>query len=719
MTLPSAPVTGADPTRGLAREAVYLARVHAARNRALTTARLRVDTGAAVAGDGYTAETLGRMLRGHARDLAHQPHVPPYFGRLDFLHEDDEHPGARYYVGRRHVADADGSPLVLDWRAPVSRRFYQASVDRPEGVRRRRRFGWAVRPGRPAELTGFEDEDLLAGATGAGPSRLVAEEIERPRVGPMRDIVATIQPDQDRLVRADLAQSICVQGAPGTGKTAVGLHRAAYLLYTHATRLRRSGVLVLGPNPAFLRHVREVLPALGEVDVTQATLADLLARVPVRGHDTPDAAVVKHDVRMAEALRRALTGRIRLPEEPLVVPDGSYRWRVSVDTLRRLVAEVRAEQPPYATGRERLRARVVQRVQRHAETRESPGPAWVRRISRSRPVTALLDRVWPAVRPEELVAAMLGDSALLDRVAGDLLTPAERAAIRWPRPRTSRAARWTEADLVLIDEAAGLLDRPAGYGHVVVDEAQDLSPMQCRAVARRTTHGSLTVLGDLAQGTTPWAASSWREQVAHLGKPDATVLPLTAGFRVPAPVVALTNRLLATLGVDVPPTVPVRGSGELRIHPVTDPVVELPALVRRALDRPGSVAVIAAETAVPDLAAALRAAGLHPAGPDPTDGDQGGGSPTEPADAPEPDGRGPDGPSGTASVEPEPADGRLMLLAAGQVKGLEYDHVIVVEPAAIVAAEPRGTRRLYVVLTRAVSRLDVLHAAPLPPAVAG
>ncbi|SCL29443.1 HelD family protein [Micromonospora inyonensis] len=682
MTLPSDPTTGAEPTRDLAPELTYLARVHAARNRALDTARLRVDTGATVAGDGYTAETLGRMLRGHARDLAGQPHVPPYFGRLDFLDKDDEHPGARYYVGRRHVADVDGSPLVLDWRAPVSRRFYQASADHPEGVRRRRRFGWAVRPGRPAELTGFEDEDLLVGATGAGPGRLVAEEIERPRVGPMRDIVATIQPDQDRLVRADLARSICVQGAPGTGKTAVGLHRAAYLLYTHAARLRRSGVLVLGPNPAFLRHVREVLPALGEADVTQTTLAELLARVPVRGHDAADAAMVKQNARMAEVLRRALAERIRLPEEPLMVPDGSYRWRVSVEALRRLVVEVRAEQPPYATGRERLRARVVQQVQRHAETRDTPGPAWVRRISRSRPVAALLDRVWPAVRPEELVAEVLGDPELLDRVAGDLLAPAERAAIRWPRPRTPRTAPWTEADLVLIDEAAGLLDRPTGYGHVVVDEAQDLSPMQCRAVARRAVHASLTILGDLAQGTTPWAASSWREQVAHLGKPDAAVLPLTAGFRVPGPVVTLANRLLATLGVDVPPTVPVRGSGELRIHPVVDPVAALPALVRGALDRPGSLAVIAVETAVPVLAAALQAAGLEPTGPEPT-------------------------------------DGRLTLLAAGQVKGLEYDHVIVVEPAAIVAAEPRGARRLYVVLTRAVSRLDVMHAAPLPAGLAG
>jgi hypothetical protein len=215
----------------------------------------------------------------------------------------------------------------------------------------RRRYGWST----AGELTGFEDE-WLTGGVGApdGLSRLVTEEIERPRVGPMRDIVATIQPDQDELVRADLDEPVCVQGAPGTGKTAVGLHRAAYLLYTHRQRLRRNGVLVVGPNPEFLRYISAVLPALGEVGVRQATLDDLLEQ-PVSAVDTPAAAAVKHDVRMAAVLREALTGRIGEPVEALAVPDGSFRWRVSAEVLRRMVAQIREDGPLYGVGRKRLR----------------------------------------------------------------------------------------------------------------------------------------------------------------------------------------------------------------------------------------------------------------------------------------------------------------------------------------------------------------------------
>ncbi|WP_420117123.1 HelD family protein [Micromonospora sp.] len=666
-------------------------------------------TGDKVAGDAYTAEQLGRHLARRVAELADDPTTALFFGRLDFGPADPEHAGRGYHVGRRHVTDDRGEPLVLDWRAPVSRSFYRASARDPQGIAVRRRFGFNA-----GTLTSFEDEHLDRGEELGTASRILTAEIERPRVGPMRDIVATIQPEQDELVRADLADSICVQGAPGTGKTAVGLHRAAYLLYLHRERLRRAGVLIVGPNRAFLAYIAAVLPALGEVEVAQATVEDLVARVPVRAVDDPAVAALKHDPRMAGVLRRAADQRITAPTEPIMVSDGSFRWRIGLEPLHRVIEETRREGLPYDTGRERVRARVVGLLQRQAEARraESPGDAWLRRMGRARPVTAFLDAAWPALTPEGLVHSVLGDPAVLAAAADGLLTADEQALLRGNATptdptgtdptgagpvrsrsgagaagtklgRTPKATRWTAADTVLIDEAAGLIERPAGCGPVVVDEAQDLSPMQCRAIARRSEHGSITLLGDLAQGTAPWAASDWRESLAHLGKPDAVVVPLSVGFRVPAAVVAFANRLLPALAVDVPPAVSLRRDGALDVRTVTDLVAATVAEVRAALGHDGSVGVIAADDAVAGLRAAL-------------------------ADASVP----------TATADVVAASARVTVVPATLVKGLEYDQVVVVEPAAIVAAEPRGLHRLYVALTRAVSRLSVLHTAPLPAPLA-
>lgn len=516
-------------------------------------------------------------------------------------------------------------------------------------------------------------------------SALVAGEIERPRVGPMRDIAATIQPEQDDLVRSDPAASLCVQGAPGTGKTAVGLHRAAYLLYSHPQRIRRSGLLVLGPHRAFLSYIAEVLPSLGETGVRQATLDEELARHPVRAEDGEAAARVKHDARMAGVLHRALYGRVDpVPPGDLAVPDGSYHWRLPAAELAAIVEAVREEAPPYATGRERVRARVVRALQLRAERRSGAvGAAWVRRVERAGAVTAFLDACWPRTTPEEVLAEVLTDpdpvalSASGGGLTGGGLTEGESAAIRWARPpRSYRSARWTAADLVLLDELAGLIERPESYGHVVVDEAQDLSPMQCRAIARRTAFGSLTVLGDLAQGTAPWAARDWREQLAHLGRAEAPVVPLTLGYRVPAAIVDLANRLLPHLGADVPMGRSVRTDGEVTVHRATETADLLAATreaVRAALATEGSVGVITADGLVGEVGEAVRGCGAE-AG----------------------------------------AGERVTVLPATAVKGLEFDHVVVVEPAAIAAAEARGANRLYVVLTRAVSRLALVHSEELP-----
>ncbi|WP_406674701.1 AAA family ATPase [Nonomuraea sp. N2-4H] len=648
----------------LDEERAYVERCKDGLRRMLRDARENVIVGETVAGDRYSAERLGRHLKSLAKELSEEPEGPPFFGRLDFGQDAGEHRGRAYHIGRRHIAgEHGGTPVVVDWRAPVARAFYRASARDPQGVAVRRRFGWSG-----TTLTSFEDERLGQGEEGE--SRILAAEIERPRVGPMRDIVATIQPEQDDLVRADLDTSLCVQGAPGTGKTAVGLHRAAYLLYAHRRRLERDGVLVLGPNRAFLGYISAVLPALGEMDVEQTTLGQLLATVPVTAVDDPDTAAVKHDVRMADVLRRALYGRIRKPVEPVAVPDGSYRWRVYEDELRRIVDDTRRESVPYAVGRERVRARVVEAIRRQAEQRgATPNAAWLRKIGRG--VTGWLDTVWPSVKPVQVLYEVLrGPSDDAPDPARGLLTDAERAALTWDRPpRSAKSAKWSAADLVLLDEIAALIERPRGYGHVIVDEAQDLSPMECRAVARRSEHGSITVLGDLAQGTTPWAATSWPERMALLGKPGARVVALTTGFRVPAAVVDLANSLLAALEVEVPETRSYRSDGRLRVTRVADLGEGVAAAVREAMAFEGSIGVIAADAHVPALTAALQ--GLD-------------------------------------------AGERLSVMPATLCKGLEYDHVVVVEPAAIVEAERRGLNRLYVALTRAVSRLDVLHHRPLP-----
>ncbi|MEU4487301.1 AAA family ATPase [Streptomyces purpurascens] len=672
-------MTSTEPAlqHALSRERAHHERCRAALAAMVEGAGEQVVIGEDVSASGADAEVLGYRLRSHAKALRELPEGPLFFGALEF-----EGAGGRLHIGRLRISEHPAEPpLVVDWRAPVSRAFYQASAREPQDVSVRRRFGWAPGSrGDSGDLTGLEDEHLGQGENRA--SRIVAREIERPRVGPMRDIAATIQPEQDDLVRGDLAMSVCVQGAPGTGKTAVGLHRAAYLLYTHPQRIRRGGLLILGPNRTFLSYIAEVLPALGETGVRQSTLAEEVARWPVRGTDDDSAAVVKHDARMAEVLRRALYARVRTTGAgSLTVPDGSYRWRVPDAELARIVAGVREEEPPYGVGRERVRARIVRCLRERVERRAGPPTnAWVRRVERARPVSEYLDAVWPRVRPEEVVAELLTDREVLAAAADGLLDSAEQRALLWRKPpRSWKSARWSAADLVLLDEVAGLIEHPEGYGHVVVDEAQDLSPMECRAIARRAPFGSLTVLGDLAQGTTPWAARSWPTVLAHLGKPDAAVVELTIGFRVPRAVVGLANRLLERLDVDVPAARSLRGDGELRMResaPDGVPAAVVDA-VRDALGQEGSVGVVAADAEVPRVRAALDAAGIEAAGP-------------------------------------AELGARVSLVPASVVKGLEYDHVVAVEPAAIAEAEERGLHRLYVVLTRAVTRLEVVHGRPLP-----
>ena len=591
--------------------------------------------------------------------------------------------GHSFHIGRRHVHDPDGTPAVIDWRAPVSRPFYRASSADPMGLELRRRFGFSG-----GELTAYEDELFTTGRsaqkTESGPSRILIDEIERPRSGPMRDIVATIQPDQDDIVRADAAQTVCVQGAPGTGKTAVGLHRVAYLLYAHREQVRRRGVVIVGPNQAFLSYIRNVLPALGEADVTQTTVTELVrssGSVAVRGSDPEASAVVKGDARMAEVLRRALWSSVRRPAEAVVLPRGARRWRVAAWELEELVHELRHRGVRYGAARELLEHRIAHVILTQMEAAgETCDDRTHEAVRRSRPVRSAVEAIWPKVDPVRLVFGLLSSAGTLAEAASGLLTPDEQAAIVWsPPPRGPGSARWSPADAVLIDEARDLITRTPSLAHVVIDEAQDLSPMECRALGRRCSTGAATVLGDLAQGTTPWAAPSWDSLLSHLGKADTGVRELSVGYRVPRQILDYASSLLAVIAPELRPATSLRADpGALDIVRVPSAALarELVAACVRAASRPGSVAVIAADPQVRSLARALDAAGVE---------------------------------HGTPG-----SDSRLTLVPVTLAKGLEFDHVIVVEPALIAQAEARGLHRLYVALTRAVSRLTVLHAQPLP-----
>ncbi|MFP1626329.1 HelD family protein [Streptomyces sp. 5K101] len=625
------------------------------------------------------AVVLGAQIEERIKALADLSHTPLFFGRLDYLPTTQE--GQRFYIGRRHVHDAVGDPMVIDWRAPVSQPFYRASRKDPQDVGLRRRFGYTG-----GELTAYEDEHLTDPAEAEQTSKLLQAEIERPRVGPMRDIVATIQPEQDEIVRSGLSGTVCVQGGPGTGKTAVGLHRVAYLLYAHRERLARTGTLVVGPNRSFLHYIEQVLPALGELEVKQSTVDDLVAHVEVRGEDTAAAAVVKGDARMAEVLRRAVRSHVTLPTEPLMVVRGSRRWRVPAYELEEIIRELMDRDVRYGAARDALPQRIAHAVLvRMEQAGEAPDDRVQDAVARNAAVKAAVKAIWPAVDPAKLVLRLLSDAEFLAVHADGVLTAEEQASILLPKAlRSVKSAKWSAADAVLIDEATDLVQRTHSLGHVVLDEAQDLSPMQYRAVGRRCSTGSATVLGDLAQGTTPWATASWAEALSHLGKPEAAVEELTAGFRVPREVIAYASRLLPHMSPGLAPVSSVRENpGSLSVRAVSDLNEAVVAACRQSLTREGSIGLIAADTRVPALAAALESADLPYLAP---------GQETTP-------------------------DTRLTLVPASLAKGLEYDYVVLDEPSALVTAEPderTGLRRLYVALTRAVSGLTVLHAEPLP-----
>jgi DNA helicase IV len=736
-----------------------------------------------------------------------------YFGRIDRFPEPDADGGngtglgESFHIGRLAVSGPDHEPLVVDWRAPVAEPFYRATGLDPQGLARRRHLAvrgrtvlgledeYFVDPSRapgapilPVSEAPVSDEDpsgerlLSEGMVLGGPGALLSA-LGQARTGHMGDIIGTIQREQDEIIRSPLSGVLVVQGGPGTGKTAVALHRAAYLLYTHRFPLERQGVLVVGPNPLFLRYIEQVLPSLGETGVSLSTVAGLVPEVRVKGTDDPAVATLKGDVRMVKVLERAVRTRQRPLRHDIDVPFGAGVLRLRAKTTEEIVALARRRPGTHNVRRrfveahvlralaDDYRARIARGIERLGEADGLPddvaahlaadldvdaGPSaeeqaeLARRLRRTPQVAEALDRMWPRLSPHELLHDLLGARPLLAAAGQGILSADAIRRLYRPRSASLDQVPWTVADAALIDEARTILgprrggarpNRPragradegnaqeggfwpqglasspmptAGatlgpeddvrsFGHIVVDEVQDLSPMQLRMLARRSLSGSMTVVGDIAQATGPWAPESWDDVTRHLSPQRATrLVELTVSYRTPAEVIAVAARVLAVAAPGISPPRPVRQSG-FTPRVITASRAGLAEAVAQATRQevaavtPGRVAVLGPAVMLPELARALSDAGLDPTDPRDPRGD------------------------GLAAG--------LVLLPADETNGLEFDSVVVVEPALVAAvgddvageqppvATTRGLRTLYVALTRPTRRLAVVHAEPLPVAL--
>lgn len=644
------------------------------------------------------------------------------FGRIDKASPDGPED---FHIGRLAVSDRDQEPLVVDWRAPIAEPFYRATGAHPMGLRRRRHLLTEGRSVIDLEDEYFDEEGSDSGASlGLSGPQVLTAALERSRTGRMQDIVATIQREQDEIIRGPLAGILVVQGGPGTGKTAVALHRAAYLLYTHRFPLEGQGVLVVGPNPTFLRYIEHVLPSLDENGVELSTVTALYPGTRPTGREDDDVARLKGDVRMAKVIARAVSNRERPLRHTTEVPYGSRVLRITPRMSANIVAAAR-RRPGGHNARRRAFESVLYRslLDQAAPNGESSDHDFAsepltaeelgRSLRREPAMTEALDRMWPVLSPEQLLHDLFGATALIDLAARDLLSAEERALLRRDRGEPNAPIAWTDADIALLDEALALLgprrrrregeaeDPIRAFGHVVVDEAQDLSPMQLRMVGRRSLSGSMTVVGDVAQATGNWAPASWAQVVEHLpARRGWRLSELTVNYRTPAEIMDLASRILAQVAPGMRPPEAVRASGR---PPLTVPVpagADLPdeglvaasvGALKRELDSldadrgpgAGTIGVLAPPSVLDALADAFESVGI------------------------------PVGRVGQGAL-----DERVSLLGVEDAKGLEFDAVTVVEPERIARESPQGLQSLYVALTRATQSLTVVHSGRLPAALA-
>ena len=610
------------------------------------------------------AQALAANLTGRVQRLRDAGAQAACFARLD--DEDDD----TFYIGRQHIADADQTPLVIDWRARAAEPFYRATALHPMGVELRRQF---VLEG--DELIEIYDTDLTDPDAAAGiPDPLLAE-INRARTGSMREIVATIQAEQDRIVRAPLERTLVVQGGPGTGKTAVGLHRAAYLLFEHRDLLSREGVLVVGPNRRFLEYIADVLPSLGERSSRQVVPSDLGdIELPADDGLSIEHRRLAGDPRMVRLIRRHLEQALSEPADDVRIRTDAGSATLLASTARSHMADVLREFDRIGPARETWMSRMISDLREDIRSRSVGGPTvtasdFGRAVRKSSTFRDYVKQHWPEAKPQPTVKALWRDTVRDEALLRDLGFDPDEVAVLQSRP--ARRAL-SEVDRPLIDEASYQLgQRFVDYGHVILDEAQDLSPMALRMVARRAKGQSFTILGDVAQCSGHWMYEDWGLPLASLGTSDAPVelAELTVGYRVPDEFIALANAVLPEIGDTLRPTSSVRPAASLptwhQVH--EDDLVD--RVVQRAVDSGERWATVAVVDADAERRVAL-AESLH-------------------------------------------ANESVDVLSPLEAKGLEFDGVIVVEPAAM--HEPfRSWRPLFVAVTRAVQHLELVGSRPLP-----
>ncbi|GAA4286790.1 HelD family protein [Georgenia daeguensis] len=674
------------------------------------------------------------------------------FGRLDLRGGRDPR-----YVGRIGMSDAEHDQLLIDWRAPSARPFYQATAAHPGDVVRRRHLMTRARTvvGVEDELLDHAhlDEDVADGLTGEG---ALFAAMSAAREGRMSDIVATIQSEQDAVIRSPLDGVLVVQGGPGTGKTAVALHRAAYLLYAHRERLERSGVLLVGPSRVFLRYIEQVLPSLGETDVVATTMAELLPGTTATAPERAEVAEVKGRTTMAHVLGRAVRALQRVPGEVQELDVEGVTLHLRPEDVRTAMARARRSGLPHNQARETFALTILDTlVREYAAARGNDGDdpedrAWLREdVRTARDVRRAVNLCWMPTTAHGLLERLYARPDLLAPHARGL-SPRDRELLR-----REKGSPWTVADVPLLDELAELLghheqaesaraaaearlqaaeevryaqeaitsqglgmgmvsaemlaerfaatgprlttaeraaaDRTWTYGHVVVDEAQELSPMAWRALLRRCPSRSMTVVGDLAQRSGHRPARSWEEVLGAAGSEHVREAVLTVSYRTPATVMDTATAVMTALGAE--PAYPVRAARDLpdslattRAEPaelaaVTAAVLrdELAALDAGAGRGAGRVAVIVPPGSERAVGAALLA---------------------------EHDLR-----EALTSGHGDPLGARVAVVDPVEAKGLEYDVVVLAEPAAVLEG---GTGDLYVAMTRPTRRLHVVHSADLP-----
>ncbi|TCM45227.1 ATP-binding domain-containing protein [Kribbella sp. VKM Ac-2568] len=650
----------------LEEEQTYFDRAAEARER---TRQTLSSASAAAAGSRAAASAVNRGAKSLLDNVADADEA------VSFAMFEDES-GERLYLGKHAISDAERNKLVINWQADAASRYFQASYEDSCGVLRRRKFVTERNKVIDfdevlfAELAKAVEDITEADRNGIDDS--VLRDLEQDRTGEMRDIVQTIHAAQYKLIRSPLDQLLVIQGGPGTGKTAVALHRVSWLLFNHRQSLAADDVLVIGPNPTFTRYIRAVLPGLGDAE---AVHRDLRSLGPISSNSRPedvDVQRLKGSGRMAALLETALQQRVRFPAGVEIIEVGppTRPTRLGAADVEGQLRRFLQNAPTYAAGRNGFRSWLA------GEVTSEASPAQV---------DAAVERVWPSLTPQLFLRDLLGSRERLVAAAGDQFTAGDVSRLlRQPAGRLSEET-WSDADIALVDEAAFLINgRGHTYRHVVIDEAQDLSPMQLRSARRRSRNGSMTIVGDVAQSTGPWARDTWDEVVEALQQDfPTTVEELTLGYRVPLQIYELAARLLPEAAPSItPPRIVRSGPADPTLIQCEDDQ-RIPHALDAARDYAGRglfVGLVVADSMRQFLVEELRKAGI--AWSDASKGD---------------------------------LSKSINVLSAEEAKGLEFDAVVLIEPEAIVAESDSGLRLLYVALTRSTRYLTVTYTGRLLP----